>query len=645
MPPARLHANYRPDIDGLRAVAVLAVLIFHGFPKILPGGFIGVDIFFVISGYLISGIIFSALEKNQFTFRNFYARRVRRIFPALLTVLMACLAFGWWILLPNEFAALGKHILGGTGFSSNFVLWREAGYFDVAAKSKPLLHLWSLGIEEQFYLLWPFLLWAAWRARHRFLWLVVPLFLISFGWNLWTARAGEIGAYYSPLTRFWELWLGALLAWRAQHGKNLSPRADTQSILGAVLIAAGLIVISKDLAFPSFWALLPVCGAALIIAAGPRGVINRALAQPFAVRVGLISYPLYLWHWPLLSFGFILAGKMSDLVRLGLLFASFALAVFTYYFIERPLRFEMKHAVRWLAAGAILAAILGCAAWQNKIPPRHDDARTAQIVTAARDWEYMSDLFETFEIRGQSFYRFGSGEKQILFWGDSHLEQYAPRLQQTLAVHKTAAIFATRGGCSPIRNVFDDQHPECPQNMQSGAELAARADVPRVVIAACWNCFFIDGTRADAKYKFYYDDGSKKIFFTDGGDRLALAQLERQLRDLARQKEVYLVLDNPSGDAFDPVNFFHGSRLVKFEITAAPPPFHLSPDMIALRQKLRAIAQRAGAHVIDPADYLCHNDLCLVADEAGAPIYKDRDHLRASYARKYARFIDKTVMP
>jgi peptidoglycan/LPS O-acetylase OafA/YrhL len=178
------HPKYRPDIDGLRAVAVLAVVLFHAFPGLIRGGFIGVDIFFVISGYLISTIIFENLDRGSFSFREFYVRRIKRIFPALIVVLLACFAFGWFALLADEFNQLGKHIAAGAGFVSNIVLWGEAGYFDNSAETKPLLHLWSLGIEEQFYIVWPLLLWFAWKRKFNLLTIAVLIAIISLALNI-----------------------------------------------------------------------------------------------------------------------------------------------------------------------------------------------------------------------------------------------------------------------------------------------------------------------------------------------------------------------------------------------------------------------------------------------------------------------------
>ena len=199
--PDLARLSYRPDIDGLRGIAVLSVVGYHAFPSRVRGGFAGVDVFFVISGYLISSIILSSLARQRFSLGEFYMRRIRRIFPALLLVLAACTIAGWFTLMPGEYKQLGRHVAGGAGFVSNFVLWREAGYFDPAARLKPLLHLWSLGIEEQFYLVWPALVYLVWKQR-KLGWALASVVLISFAFNIRTTSLDVVAAYYSPITRF-----------------------------------------------------------------------------------------------------------------------------------------------------------------------------------------------------------------------------------------------------------------------------------------------------------------------------------------------------------------------------------------------------------------------------------------------------------
>jgi peptidoglycan/LPS O-acetylase OafA/YrhL len=302
------HLKYRPDIDGLRAIAVLSVVAFHAFPNWLKGGFIGVDVFFVISGYLISTIIFESLENGTFSFGEFYSRRIKRIFPALLLVLLACYTFGWFVMVADEYKQLGKHIAAGAGFFSNISFWHEAGYFDSLSETKPLLHLWSLGIEEQFYLLWPMLLWFAWKRNFNLLTITILVAAVSFFLNVKGIKEDAVATFYSPQTRFWELLCGSILAWVTLYKKEVSTTVMARlggglvsstyrvmlepegkavcnilSFLGLLLLTFGFFRINKELSFPGKWAVVPVLGAVLIIFAGPKAWANRTILSNKAV--------------------------------------------------------------------------------------------------------------------------------------------------------------------------------------------------------------------------------------------------------------------------------------------------------------------------------------------------------------------------
>jgi peptidoglycan/LPS O-acetylase OafA/YrhL len=377
------HDNpYRPDIDGLRAVAVLAVVWFHAFPDALSGGFVGVDIFFVISGFLITTIIVNGLEQGKFRFADFYGRRIKRIFPALLLVLIVCLGFGWFALLADEYKQLGKHVAGGAGFIANLLFWKEAGYFDNSADTKPLLHLWSLGVEEQFYMLWPVMLWAAWRKRINFLSLIVLVLVVSFTLNIARAQTDSVGVFYGLHTRGWELLIGAFLAhisqrqlvlpkwltgavtkvntaliWRDRQARapriasvSCNTLLNLASTVGAFLLLLSFVMISKVNSFPGWWALLPTLGSALLIGAGAQAWFNRTvLANRAMVWIGLISFPLYLWHWPLLSFARIIESETpSHSIRLAAIGVAFVFAWLTYQLIERQIRFTQRRVTVFL---------------------------------------------------------------------------------------------------------------------------------------------------------------------------------------------------------------------------------------------------------------------------------------------------------
>ena len=333
-------------------MAVLLVVCFHAFPTWLRGGLIGVDIFFVLSGYLISTIIFENLDNRCFSFVDFYSRRIRRIFPALLSILIFCFVLGWVTLLADEFAQLGKHIAGGAGFISNFFLLNESGYFDNASDTKPLLHLWSLGIEEQFYIVWPLLLWVAWKRNFNLLFITVMVGVISFVLNISTISDDTVAAFYLPHTRFWELLAGAILAYVKLYKNNylFGNGKSAISFLGVALLGVGLFVVNPESLFPGWLALFPVSGTVLILLAGPNALFNKKiLANPMLVWVGLISYPLYLWHWPLLSFARIIQGGHPEIRIRGLAVGiSIILAWLTYQFIEKPVRYGSNGGMKTL---------------------------------------------------------------------------------------------------------------------------------------------------------------------------------------------------------------------------------------------------------------------------------------------------------
>lgn len=337
--------KYRPDIDGLRAFAVLSVVIFHAFPNSLTGGFVGVDVFFVISGYLISSIIIRDVKAQRFSFIDFYKKRILRIFPALIVVLSFCYYVGWETLLPSEFSALGKHIAGGAGFISNLLLWSESGYFDISSSLKPLLHLWSLGVEEQFYFIWPIILILSFKKGWGFLSCALIVLGISLFYSIYTMHSDATANYYSPVSRFWELMFGVALAILSSENRSFAvithKNGNLLSIVGFILILASLFLINESMAFPGYVAILPVMGASLIIAAGSDAIINKhVLSMRAVVFIGMISYPLYLWHWPLMSFLRIWIGKQpSDMFMFSSIIISLVMAYLTYALVEVPIRF------------------------------------------------------------------------------------------------------------------------------------------------------------------------------------------------------------------------------------------------------------------------------------------------------------------
>lgn len=455
--------GYRPDIDGLRAVAIGAVIAFHAAPGQLPGGFVGVDIFFVISGYLISGIILRRLDRGTFSFRDFYARRIRRIFPALLLVL-ACSAAAAWLLV-YDLDRFGRHMTGSAAFAANLVLAREISYFNYYAYLDPLLHLWSLGVEEQFYFAWPFLLWLGARRRAALPWLIAALGAASFLLNLHYTAVDPTIAFYSPFTRFWELLAGAWLAAMARSPRN--PRlAHAASFAGLAAMAAPMFLIGEVTAFPGWWALLPVGGAFLTIWAGPAAWPNaRLLAWRPAVWIGLISYPLYLWHWPLLAFAahYNLEGRVDGVWRAAIVLFAILPAWATYVWLEKPVRERRMLGVASLSVTMAAMFVLGAAFWAGgaqvergvrQDPRRSFLARNRDFLKNGVGPAYRSECdFNDWSRRAAreaiAEACTAPGARATWFlWGDSHAQALSFGLRKNLPAGTALAQVAS-GACAP----------------------------------------------------------------------------------------------------------------------------------------------------------------------------------------------------
>ena len=649
--------DYRPDIDGLRAIAVLAVIGFHAFPAWVRGGFVGVDVFFVISGYLISTILLAGMERGSFRFSQFYMRRIRRIFPALIVVLLACMVAGWFLLFSFEYKALGKHVAGSAAFVSNFVLWNEAGYFDNAAATKPLLHIWSLGIEEQFYIVWPLLLYLVWKRKAATLSLLLLLLTFSFTFNV--LSSDPAADFYSPLTRFWELMAGAVLAYLSLHWEDLAaifgklPRPAFQiigagaaresitrnatTVIGLLLIVTTVLTVDETMKFPGWWALPPVVGTFLMIASGPHTWINnKLLASRGLVAIGLISYPLYLWHWPLLSFMRIVDGTApSSAAAVLAILLSFALAWLTYLLVEKPLRFGKSGPMKAAALFVVMAAI-GAAGYftysESGFPQRNQYAE--DIVAAAQDGLQIDEL-----ALGNP-----SAEETILV-GDSTMQQYIPRVRELIQqgvidLDRSRVVFESHGGCPPIPDIARDQNPACAPFVDKVLPMLNGGKVKTVALTAWWTTEF---TIAE----YYLRSDPSKVLLRDSEavqDR-AIGNFAALISHLVNGgKRVFVLLETPSSSVYDPTTMMPAGwhRLLDHPKRPENPTRSDMEKFVGkIGGKIQRAAEAAGARVIQPMDYLCDKDVCPIFGKDARLMYFDYGHLRASFVRDHATYIDQ----
>jgi peptidoglycan/LPS O-acetylase OafA/YrhL len=446
----------------------MLVLHFHAFPEMMPGGFIGVDVFFVISGFLITGLIARELDQKRFSLMNFYARRIRRIFPALIALLGAVLVLGWLWMLPANFARLGSDVVASAAFSANIALLLQSGYFDVESARKPLLHLWSLGIEEQFYLFWPLLLMLAARVRLSMLTVASTLGIASFVLNVALIGTNPIATFYLPFTRAFELLAGAALARGWGRISQTGPASNGRALAGLALIALAAGLLNSHSAFPGWWAILPVAGTTLLLSAPAAWLCRVVLASRPMVWIGLISYPLYLLHWPLLVFFAIIKfNPLTLLERELILLASVLLAWATYQYVEKPFRFGQPSPRKLFAlcAGTVLVALAGGAVvWGQgfhfRLPA--EIRAMASVPTQSSQWRFHQCLLDL--SREMSFAEDCVDRDRrplVLVWGDSTAAALLPGLRKAQESRNFGIAQFTSSSCIPALHADIPGVPNC----------------------------------------------------------------------------------------------------------------------------------------------------------------------------------------
>lgn len=654
---------YRPDIDGLRAVAIIAVVAFHTSSNVVTGGFVGVDIFFVISGYLISGIIFNLLLQDRFSFRDFYFHRARRIFPALGLVLAACLLVGWFVLFADEYQQLGKHTSAGALFVSNFVYWKEAGYFDTESDLKPLLHLWSLGIEEQFYILWPVILVAVWKWNRRLLVAILVFAALSFAIGEFLVSRQAKAAFYLPVARAWELMLGSALAYRQRFGmpaplRNFKPIIfrrvgtpgswqkwpDFLSLVGAVLVLTAVVGFDKYHAFPGWRALVPTFGTALLIAAGRDAIVNRVvLSSRPMVMVGLISYPLYLWHWPLLSFARIMeSGNPTPEIRWVAVMLSVIFAYFTYAFIERPIRMRSAASQAPTLFGLVLAlATLGFLVARNDgIPARvlEYQERLDEVKWALESEEECQSAIPV----KSRYCRISDANRlpTAVIIGDSHANRLFDGLNEQFRRNEGNLLQLGEGGCLPFWDVEGGAAGEpdsCSKRMNGQLDYIVKSPTIKTVFLAGRGPLYISGAgfgeiEKNTRTFLRYSREPNELNF---GNVYSHALRDTISKLLKANKRIVFVIDNPEL-GFNPLACLN-SRPVQLT-NMVKKPCAVSRDEVdrrnrEYRSRVNKVAQEFPKVLfLDTHQALCDEQYCWAMND-GKLLYMDGDHLNNFGAR------------
>ena len=636
---------YRPDIDGLRAVAVVAVVLYHAHLGPFTGGFVGVDVFFVISGYLIVGLVLDDIEHARFSIPAFYERRMRRLFPALFVLLAVCCVAGYFLFLPLEFEKFGRSVVATTVYVSNFLFWSEAGYFDSPPELKPLLHTWSLAVEEQFYLMFPAFLLAITKYRKH--WLngaMLAIAIASFAISATSLVKHPDTAFYLPHTRMWELTIGALLV-STRLPRAASPRTRAGlAALGLALIAAAAMLYSSHTPFPGPAALLPCLGAAIVIHTGRDGSpVHRLLSTRAFVYVGLISYSLYLWHWPLLVFARAFTVRpLTSLEAALLVAASFGVAHLSWRYVEapfrtRPPRFTRRQIFASAAAASLaMFGIGGFVAANDGLPARVP----VEVATAAAggadldlDFRRRCSNFAPEQVSVDVLCRLGSATDTVptfILWGDSHAYALAPMVAAVADHDGRVGLFAGSGGCAPLLGVSRTTRRAFPCeafNDRVVELIRDDADLRTVVVASRW-ALTADGRR------YRYEAGADTFVRDAQSQAVGRAEnravfsrgFDRTVAALRRAGKRIVVIGPIPEVGFDVPTTMARNAWFGRDVVIEPTVAAFLDRQQFVLDTLTAAQARHGFELVQPYESLCDSQRCSVGTR-DRPYYADDNHL------------------
>ena len=496
--------KYRAEIDGLRALAVLPVILFHAGFEWFSGGYVGVDVFFVISGYLITSIIISEMVEKKFSIINFYERRARRILPALFFVMAISLPFAWLWLSPSDLKDFGQSLIAVSTFSSNILFWSESGYFDTAAELKPLLHTWSLAVEEQYYILFPIFLMLTWPLGIKWILILLSIvFFISLGVAQWGAYNSPSAAFFLLPTRGWELLIGVFAAIYLKNNTHFKSNSLNQvlSLLGFGMIVYSIIAFDKTTPFPSLYTLIPTVGTGLLILCSvPKTLIHKLLSLKFISGIGLISYSAYLWHQPLLAFArHRFLGEISELILITLCLISMALAWFSWKFIEAPFRnkkiFTRKKVFLFSMVCVVIFTSLGLLLhFKNGYGDR---VKFTEELVNSFERPALENCFDTpfnhsAEQWGCTLGR-GDGEINFILFGDSHSLSLKTLIDEKAKEKGIKVFYTGSSGCLPFISIHPQRNDQYRNNCnllnKRVFELAKNSDLDGIILSARWSYY------------------------------------------------------------------------------------------------------------------------------------------------------------
>jgi peptidoglycan/LPS O-acetylase OafA/YrhL len=609
--------KYRAEIDGLRALAVVPVILFHAGFEVFSGGFVGVDVFFVISGYLITTILIEDLENQRFSLVNFYERRARRILPALFFVMFVCIPFAWMWMLPGQMKDFSQSLVAVSLFASNVLFWRESGYFDAAAEEKPLLHTWSLAVEEQYYVLFPIFLFLAWRyGKNRVFWMIVVMASISLLLSEWGWRNKATANFYLAPTRAWELFAGSIAAFIVQ--KNGVQKNNFLALLGLAAIIFSIFAYDETTPFPSVYALVPVLGVVLLVLyADKETIVAKLLSTKIFVGMGLISYSAYLWHQPLFAFARITVNEPSHLIMGILALGSLLLAYLSWKYIETPFRNKQtinKAKIFTVSISGILifSAFSFLGHKNNGFYQRFTEGEQALLITASssplRPQCHFRQELSSLDKKACTYF---FDTRSIAIIGNSHGTELAYAIAQELKPYNKGVLHHTMSGCK--------------HNYQKSGE--------EQTVCYRWHEKVVDSLQNDDSIETVVLSYRNETYIENAEYRRSLVKMIESLNEAG--KKIVLVLQAPLPGAH--INKYLSQSLFNKDIDVKG---ITNAEWEVIYKGYRSLLEEIpkNTNVINPKDLFCDDVSCHVIKLSEA-LYFDDDHLSISGASIIARHI------
>ena len=636
--------HYRAEIDGLRALAVIPVILFHAGFSLFGGGFVGVDVFFVISGYLITSILLKELSNESYSLAIFYQRRARRILPALFFVALACIPFAWFWLPPKDMLDFAQSLAAVSIFSSNLYFLSESNYFDIEVELKPLLHTWSLAVEEQYYVFFPLLLVLIWRVRMR---AMTPTLLLLAGLSLyfaqWTAYNYPKAGFYLLPTRGWELLIGSLVAISAFKGNMprwIKPQLNgLLSLCGLAFIVIAVFIFDKHTPFPSVYALLPTTGTALIILFATKGTLtNKLLANGLLVKLGLISYSAYLVHQPLFAFTRHRSlGEPSIGLMLSLGFGSFVAAYFIWKYIEQPFRTNQQiiSGKKLLLSGVFIIVGLfafGMAAIATDgFSGRYSKHQLTQYLEAmAHELTWHGCNFDKCDSKHTS-------KAKIVLIGDSHAASLAPSLSNAFSSPITKFKWRTNPGCPPLIGFYasNTHSNQCSRQNHELINLLTKSDqVEWIIVSAQW-ALYASGKGFDNSLAGH-ETGALNYYYQDINNKTRESWLREQAvingyidyisQLLDTGKKVLVVDQIPVAGWHVPNRYLKLANLGQLNNENFRYPLTAYQNHTAALSKFRALAH-TNLFWAEPSKLLCKDGIWCETSQLPKLLYSDTNHL------------------